>query len=109
MDAMVQRRRRDELVDGDVEYVPGEEHMGSPQSMVDVEMARSMRRTKELQSVNHPSHVGFSRGNILSLRMTNIMTFASVELIPGPRLNMIIGPNGAVRLEKHARRAWLVF
>jgi len=54
-----------------------------------------MKRRKELVAVNHPMQMGFSRGNILSLKMGNVMTFGAVELRPGPRLNMIIGPNGA--------------
>lgn len=33
-------------------------------------------------------------GSILRIRLTNFVTYDSCELFPGPKLNMIIGPNG---------------
>jgi structural maintenance of chromosomes protein 5 len=37
---------------------------------------------------------GFSRGNLVHLQMTNFLTFSDTILRPGPRLNLILGPNG---------------
>lgn len=36
----------------------------------------------------------FCKGNILSIKVKNFMTFGSITLKPSPRLNLIVGPNG---------------
>lgn len=37
---------------------------------------------------------GFRRGNLLRVEMNNFLTFSSTTIQPGPRMNLIIGPNG---------------
>ncbi|ORY31419.1 nucleus protein [Naematelia encephala] len=37
---------------------------------------------------------GFVAGSIVRIKTRNFMTYDNVEFYPGPRLNMIIGPNG---------------
>lgn len=33
-------------------------------------------------------------GAIVRIKLTNFVTYASAEFFPGPKLNMVIGPNG---------------
>ncbi len=47
---------------------------------------------RELQKAN-PKDT-FVRGNIVRISMKNFLTFADTVVLPGPRLNLIIGPNG---------------
>ena len=35
------------------------------------------------------------KGNVLRVKMKNFMTYGNVEFVPGRRLNLILGPNGA--------------
>eukprot|EP00178_Gracilaria_changii_P001411 TRINITY_DN1199_c0_g1_i1.p1 TRINITY_DN1199_c0_g1~~TRINITY_DN1199_c0_g1_i1.p1 ORF type:complete len:1090 (-),score=211.78 TRINITY_DN1199_c0_g1_i1:5713-8982(-) len=44
----------------------------------------------------HPIHPfpGFRRGNLLRVEMKNFLTFSDTTMLPGPRMNLIIGPNG---------------
>ncbi|PXF40701.1 Structural maintenance of chromosomes protein 5 [Gracilariopsis chorda] len=37
---------------------------------------------------------GFRRGNLLRVHMHNFLTFSNTTIVPGPRMNLIIGPNG---------------
>ena len=37
---------------------------------------------------------GFRNGSVLRVRMHNFLTFDDCEVFPGPRLNVILGPNG---------------
>eukprot|EP00172_Hildenbrandia_rubra_P003970 Plantae.Rhodophyta-Hildenbrandia_rubra.ctg719.p1 GENE.Plantae.Rhodophyta-Hildenbrandia_rubra.ctg719~~Plantae.Rhodophyta-Hildenbrandia_rubra.ctg719.p1 ORF type:complete len:1131 (-),score=237.21 Plantae.Rhodophyta-Hildenbrandia_rubra.ctg719:1971-5363(-) len=37
---------------------------------------------------------GFKKGNIVRLVMKNFLTFSNVALTPGPKMNLILGPNG---------------
>ncbi|CAN8071545.1 unnamed protein product [Agarophyton chilense] len=37
---------------------------------------------------------GFRRGNLLRVQMKNFLTFSDTTILPGPRMNLIIGPNG---------------
>ncbi|KAI0071832.1 P-loop containing nucleoside triphosphate hydrolase protein [Panus rudis PR-1116 ss-1] len=37
---------------------------------------------------------GYIPGSIVRIRLKNFVTYDSVEFFPGPRLNMILGPNG---------------
>ena len=37
---------------------------------------------------------GFKAGSIVRLSMKNFLTYDECEVYPGPRLNIVIGPNG---------------
>ena len=37
---------------------------------------------------------GYRNGSVLRVRMHNFLTFDDCEVFPGPRLNVILGPNG---------------
>lgn len=37
---------------------------------------------------------GYKPGAIVRIKVTNFVTYASAEFFPGPKLNMVIGPNG---------------
>lgn len=37
---------------------------------------------------------GYKPGAIVRIKMTNFVTYNSAEFFPGPKLNMVIGPNG---------------
>ncbi|KAJ5670631.1 uncharacterized protein N7477_005994 [Penicillium maclennaniae] len=50
----------------------------------------TQRRT--LQSGVGPS--GYKAGAIVRIKMSNFVTYTSAEFFPGPKLNMVIGPNG---------------
>ncbi|OAP63861.1 hypothetical protein AYL99_03088 [Fonsecaea erecta] len=41
----------------------------------------------------HPER-GYRTGAIVSVKLTNFVTYGSVTFTPGPTLNMVIGPNG---------------
>jgi hypothetical protein len=36
----------------------------------------------------------YQPGAIIRVKLTNFVTYSSVEFFPGPNLNMVIGPNG---------------
>lgn len=37
---------------------------------------------------------GYRTGAIVRVKLTDFVTYTSVEFFPGPKLNMVIGPNG---------------
>ena len=37
---------------------------------------------------------GYKAGSIVRVRMVNFLTYDECEVFPGPRLNIILGPNG---------------
>ena len=37
---------------------------------------------------------GFQGGSVVRIRMKNFLTFDECEVFTGPRLNIVIGPNG---------------
>jgi hypothetical protein len=37
---------------------------------------------------------GYKPGAIVRIKVTNFVTYTSAEFLPGPKLNMVIGPNG---------------
>ena len=43
-------------------------------------------------SRHHPSE--YKPGAVMKVRLHNFMTYSDVEMEPGPRLNVILGPNG---------------
>lgn len=38
--------------------------------------------------------LGYKRGMILRVKMVNFLTYDECEVFPGPKLNVILGPNG---------------
>lgn len=40
------------------------------------------------------SQDGFKPGAIVRIKLTDFVTYTSAEFFPGPKLNMVIGPNG---------------
>lgn len=36
----------------------------------------------------------YKPGSIVRIKVTNFVTYTSAEFFPGPKLNMVIGPNG---------------
>ncbi len=37
---------------------------------------------------------GFKKGSVVRVKMMNFLTYDEGEVFPGPRLNIILGPNG---------------
>lgn len=37
---------------------------------------------------------GYGTGSVLRVRMVNFLTYDDGEVFPGPKLNIILGPNG---------------
>jgi len=40
------------------------------------------------------AELGFRKGTVLRVGMKNFLTYDSCEVFPGPRLNVVLGPNG---------------
>ncbi|CAM9983971.1 unnamed protein product, partial [Heterosigma akashiwo] len=36
----------------------------------------------------------FKRGSLLRIRLKNFLTYSEVTIYPGPKLNLVVGPNG---------------
>lgn len=54
-------------------------------------------RTSNVQSDSikpQPSRRKHQPGAIVRVKLENFVTYTAVEFFPGPRLNMVIGPNG---------------
>ncbi|KAL2871502.1 DNA repair ATPase SMC5 [Aspergillus lucknowensis] len=43
---------------------------------------------------NQASQQGYKPGAIVRIKVTDFVTYTSAEFFPGPKLNMVIGPNG---------------
>lgn len=48
----------------------------------------------EQNSAKRHKHEDRPRGQVLKVRMKNFMTYGDVTVIPGPLLNLVLGPNG---------------
>ncbi|KAJ6014392.1 hypothetical protein N7540_008983 [Penicillium herquei] len=59
----------------------------------DVE-AEQRQRPKKEGSKSGQSAESYKPGAIVRIKMTNFVTYKSAEFFPGPKLNMVIGPNG---------------
>lgn len=46
------------------------------------------------RSDNEPDADGYKPGAIVRIKVTDFVTYTSAEFFPGPKLNMVIGPNG---------------
>jgi len=40
------------------------------------------------------NELGFKKGSVLRVSMKNFLTYDASEVFPGPRLNVVLGPNG---------------
>ncbi|XP_022244453.1 structural maintenance of chromosomes protein 5-like isoform X3 [Limulus polyphemus] len=49
---------------------------------------------QKIGNVRNNENNGYQKGSIVRLKLENFLTYDSVELSPGPHLNLIIGPNG---------------
>lgn len=53
----------------------------------------------ESSKLTHPTNAkkasGYLPGSVVRVKLTNFVTFDSVEFFPGPSLNLVIGPNGS--------------
>ena len=38
---------------------------------------------------------GYVKGSVIRVKMVNFLTYDDGEVFPGPRLNVILGPNGS--------------
>ncbi|KAL4883907.1 hypothetical protein BJY04DRAFT_226228 [Aspergillus karnatakaensis] len=43
---------------------------------------------------SHATKEGYKPGAIIRIKVTDFVTYTSAEFFPGPKLNMVIGPNG---------------
>lgn len=59
---------------------------------LDVAGARAIARQPVLNHEVGPG--GYKPGAIVRIKVTNFVTYTSAEFFPGPKLNMVIGPNG---------------
>lgn len=46
------------------------------------------------QSQGGPDADGYKPGSIVRIKVNDFVTYTSAEFFPGPKLNMVIGPNG---------------
>lgn len=46
------------------------------------------------QSQGEPDADGYKPGSIMRIKVNDFVTYTSAEFFPGPKLNMVIGPNG---------------
>eukprot|EP01039_Chlorochromonas_danica_P006137 gene6137-6757_t len=53
----------------------------------------SARVSSSSSQLSH-GQLGYRRGSILRVRMKNFLTYDDCEVAPGPKLNVVIGPNG---------------
>lgn len=58
------------------------------------EEAQSNRPSQSQRKRAHLAEDEYLPGSIVRVRLENFVTYDSVEFHPGPRLNMVIGPNG---------------
>jgi len=46
------------------------------------------------QAQSEPDANGYKPGSIVRIKVNDFVTYTSAEFFPGPKLNMVIGPNG---------------
>ena len=61
--------------------------------VTDENMPNAANATQSTAAVG--SIESFVRGSIVRLTMKNFVTYNDAEIRPGPRLNVIVGPNGS--------------
>ncbi|KAJ6113319.1 hypothetical protein N7523_006636 [Penicillium sp. IBT 18751x] len=75
-----------------VEYEERSDENGNDSSDSEDEGTQVGTQRRRLQSGVGPS--GYKAGAIVRIKMSNFVTYTSAEFFPGPKLNMVIGPNG---------------
>lgn len=45
-------------------------------------------------NIKRLSELGYRSGSIVRVKMKNFLTYEVAEVFPGPRLNVVLGPNG---------------
>ena len=48
----------------------------------------------ELESGDQEPKLEYPHGSVVRIKMRNFLTYDDVEFRPGPRVNLLIGPNG---------------
>ncbi|KAH8705596.1 structural maintenance of chromosome complex subunit SmcA [Talaromyces proteolyticus] len=87
----IKLHRRSEVVNDDEQEDEDDEdederNGDGPQSKVSLSRARLPD--------GYTTHGDFQPGAIVRIKLTNFVTYTSAEFFPGPKLNMVIGPNG---------------
>ena len=54
----------------------------------------SLYYTNKKWNVKELKNAEYLKGSIIRVNMKNFLTYDSCEVFPGPRLNVIMGPNG---------------
>ncbi|EKV10025.1 Structural maintenance of chromosome complex subunit SmcA [Penicillium digitatum] len=78
---------------------PGDESEGEGEGESDEDSARSETPEAVSQAPRAIAHDGlgpggYKPGAIVRIKVTNFVTYTSAVFYPGPKLNMVIGPNG---------------
>ena len=56
--------------------------------------SRPLGNTHATVSYDETSSMKYQPGSIVRVKLINFVTYTKVEFLPGPSLNMVIGPNG---------------
>lgn len=65
-----------------------------PATQASADNSRQLAQLKGRRSENEPDADGYKPGAIVRIKVTDFVTYTSAEFFPGPKLNMVIGPNG---------------
>ncbi|KAL3460623.1 P-loop containing nucleoside triphosphate hydrolase protein [Aspergillus heterothallicus] len=98
------RRRVEVAQDAQVESDSGTTSESEIESEGREESARSSQRSTQGPATqgsvisngvrNQATQDGYKPGAIVRIKVTDFVTYTSAEFFPGPKLNMVIGPNG---------------
>ena len=56
------------------------------------------RHTEERENLKDLIEAGYRPGYITRIGMKNFLTYDKADVYPGPRLNVVLGPNGIISL-----------
>jgi ABC-type multidrug transport system fused ATPase/permease subunit len=78
---------------------PDDENEGEGEDSVDSSQAGTQGPATQTSIVpngvrNQAVQEGYKPGAIVRIKVTDFVTYTSAEFFPGPKLNMVIGPNG---------------
>ncbi|RAK96747.1 DNA repair ATPase SMC5 [Aspergillus ibericus CBS 121593] len=85
--------------DDDAEESDNTEH-GTGEYVPSKSAGSRVSNRSDIQAVREPSLTqnglqdGYKPGAIVRIKVTDFVTYTSAEFFPGPKLNMVIGPNG---------------
>lgn len=79
-----------------------DEEDGGPEPSTQASMSMNGTRTTQTQATqlngsqaqSEPDANGYKPGSIVRIKVNDFVTYTSAEFFPGPKLNMVIGPNG---------------